>query len=170
MQIRYVGVASMSPGHCEDLWKAKLPYRQLNNLSCQNGNLAAHIPNWQKDQWLLRRRNPRIQFRGPRENVCRSRRICRDDRQRIRDNKREVIKLMVCTANEAVFPLHRGILPKHSTSRLFRVPISLSECMLDFAMCYEETKGVFEIARGFLAVVIMDMAGYRITPVLVFWT
>jgi hypothetical protein len=29
--------------------------------------------------------------------------------------------------------------------------------MLDFAMCYEETKGVFEIARGFLAVVIMDI-------------
>jgi hypothetical protein len=29
--------------------------------------------------------------------------------------------------------------------------------MPDFAMFYQETKDVFEIARGFLAVVIMDM-------------
>jgi hypothetical protein len=29
--------------------------------------------------------------------------------------------------------------------------------MPDFAMCYENTKYVFEIARGFLHVVIMDM-------------
>jgi hypothetical protein len=28
----------------QDLRKPKLPYRQLNNPSCQNGNLAAHIP------------------------------------------------------------------------------------------------------------------------------
>jgi hypothetical protein len=29
--------------------------------------------------------------------------------------------------------------------------------MPDFAMCFQNTKNVFEIARGFLAVVIMDM-------------
>jgi hypothetical protein len=29
--------------------------------------------------------------------------------------------------------------------------------MPDFAMCYEKTKNVFEIARGFLTAVIMDM-------------
>ena len=34
----------MPPGHCQGLRKAKLPYRQLNNLSCHIGNLAAHIP------------------------------------------------------------------------------------------------------------------------------
>jgi hypothetical protein len=44
MQIRCVGVPSMPPGHCQDLREAMLPYRQLNNLSCQNGNSAAHIP------------------------------------------------------------------------------------------------------------------------------
>jgi hypothetical protein len=27
------------PGYCQDLRKAKLPYRQLNNLSCHIGNL-----------------------------------------------------------------------------------------------------------------------------------
>jgi hypothetical protein len=45
MQIRYVGAPSVPPGHCQDLRKAKLPYRQLNNLSCHIGNLRAHIPN-----------------------------------------------------------------------------------------------------------------------------
>ena len=39
----------------------------------------------------------------------------------------------------------------------FRVSISLSECMPDFAMCFQNTKNVFEIARGFLTVVAMDM-------------
>jgi hypothetical protein len=64
------------------------------------------------------------------------------------------IKFMAYTANGAVFPLHRGgILHRN----LFRVSISLSEYMPDFVMCYEDTKNVFEIARGFLAVVIMDM-------------
>jgi hypothetical protein len=64
------------------------------------------------------------------------------------------IKFMVYTANEAVFPLHRdGLLHQN----LFRVSISLSKCMPDFAMCYENTKNVFGIARGFLHVVIMDM-------------
>jgi hypothetical protein len=43
MQIRYVGAPSMPPGHCQDLGKAKLPYRQLNNPSCHIiGNLWAH--------------------------------------------------------------------------------------------------------------------------------
>jgi hypothetical protein len=32
------------PGHSQDLRRAKLPYRQLNNPSCHVGNLAAHIP------------------------------------------------------------------------------------------------------------------------------
>jgi hypothetical protein len=65
------------------------------------------------------------------------------------------IKFMVySTAHEAVFPLHRDFfLQQH----LFRVSISLSDCMPDFSMYYEATKNVFEIARGFLAVVIMDM-------------
>jgi hypothetical protein len=63
-------------------------------------------------------------------------------------------KFMVYTANEAVFPLHRdGKLHQN----LFRVSISLSECMPDFAMCFQNTKDVFEIARGFLTAVIMDM-------------
>ena len=63
-------------------------------------------------------------------------------------------KFMVYTANEAVFPLHRdGKLHQN----LFRVSISLSECMPDFAMCFQNTKNVFEIARGFLTAVIMDM-------------
>jgi hypothetical protein len=43
MQIRYVGAPSVPPGHCQDLRKAKLPYRQLNNPSCHIGNLRAHI-------------------------------------------------------------------------------------------------------------------------------
>jgi hypothetical protein len=30
MQIRYVGAPCMPPGYCQDLRKAKLPYRQLN--------------------------------------------------------------------------------------------------------------------------------------------
>jgi hypothetical protein len=61
---------------------------------------------------------------------------------------------MVYTANGALFPLHRDFILHQN---LFRVPISLSECMPDFAMCYENTKNVFEIARGFLTAVIMDM-------------
>jgi hypothetical protein len=62
------------------------------------------------------------------------------------------IKFMVY--NEAVLPVHRDfVLQQH----LFRVSISLSKCMPDFAMCYEETKNVFEIARGFLTAVITDM-------------
>jgi hypothetical protein len=44
VQIRCVGAPSVPPGHCQDLRKAKLPYRQLNNLSCHIGNLRAHIP------------------------------------------------------------------------------------------------------------------------------
>ena len=64
------------------------------------------------------------------------------------------IKFMVYTANGAVFPLHRDSILHRN---LFRVPISLSDFMPDFAMCYEDTKNVFEIARGFLHVVIMDM-------------
>ena len=64
------------------------------------------------------------------------------------------IKFMVYTANEAVFPLHRDFILHRN---LFRVSISLSDFMPDFAMCYEDTKNVFEIARGFLHVVIMDM-------------
>jgi hypothetical protein len=66
----------------------------------------------------------------------------------------EVIKFMVYTASEAVFPLHRDFVLQH---HVFRVSISLSEFMPDFAMSYENTKSVFEIARGFLAVVIMDV-------------
>ena len=42
--IRCVGAPSVPPGHCQDLRKAKLPYRQLNNPSCHIGNLAVHIP------------------------------------------------------------------------------------------------------------------------------
>jgi hypothetical protein len=71
-------------------------------------------------------------------------------------------KFMVYTANENVFPLHRGGMLHQN---LFRVSISLSKCMPDFAMCYENAKNVFEIARGFLTAVIMDMhalqAGWR---------
>ena len=63
-------------------------------------------------------------------------------------------KFMVYTASPHVLPLHRdGMMHQN----LFRVSISLSECMPDFAMCFQNTKNVFEIARGFLAVVIMDM-------------
>jgi hypothetical protein len=51
---------------------------------------------------------------------------------------------MVYIANEAAFPLHRdGILHQN----LLRVSISLSECMPDFAMCFQNTKNVFENAR-----------------------
>jgi hypothetical protein len=64
------------------------------------------------------------------------------------------IKFMVYTANGAVFPLHRDSILHRN---LFRVSISLSDSMPDFAMCYEDTKNVFEIVRGFLHVVIMDM-------------
>jgi hypothetical protein len=68
------------------------------------------------------------------------------------------IKFMVYTANEAVFPFHRdSVLQTH----LFRVSISLSgcrnACQISQSMCYQETKDVFEIARGFLAAVIIDM-------------
>jgi hypothetical protein len=60
------------------------------------------------------------------------------------------IKFMVYTA-EAVFPLHRDFILHRN---FFRVSISLSDFMPDFTMCYEDTKNVFEIARGFLHVVI----------------
>jgi hypothetical protein len=66
----------------------------------------------------------------------------------------EVIKCMVCTANELVLPLHND---GPQTKNLFRVSISLSECIPDFAMRYEETQNVLEMARGFFAVVAMDM-------------
>jgi hypothetical protein len=46
MQIR-ASYIIYPPGHCQDLRKAKLPYRQLNKQpeSCENGNSVAHIPN-----------------------------------------------------------------------------------------------------------------------------
>jgi hypothetical protein len=55
----------------------------------------------------------------------------------------------------------RGCLP--ASQRRYSAPgcissfdllLGMSECMPDFVMCYKDTKNVFEIARGFLAVVI----------------
>jgi hypothetical protein len=70
------------------------------------------------------------------------------------------IKCMVYTANKAVFPLHRGGVLHQNLFRVYS--ISLSKCMPDFAMCYENTKNVFEIVRGFLtAVMWLDRATIR---------
>jgi hypothetical protein len=44
MLIRYIGVPSMPPGHCQGQRKAKLPHGKLNNISCHSDNLVAHIP------------------------------------------------------------------------------------------------------------------------------
>ena len=66
------------------------------------------------------------------------------------------IKCMVYTASPHVFPLHND---EAQTENLFRVSISLSDSMPDFAMRFQRHMHTFEMERGFLAVVIMDMYG-----------
>jgi hypothetical protein len=68
----------------------------------------------------------------------------------------KAIKCMVYTPSPHIFPLHND---EAQTENLFRVSISLSDSMPDPAMRYQRNMRTFEMERGFLAVVIMDMCG-----------
>jgi hypothetical protein len=61
---------------------------------------------------------------------------------------------MVYEAKRGVFPLHND--EPHVLNK-FRVSISFSPEMANFAMRFRNTKNVFEIRRGPLALVVMDM-------------
>jgi hypothetical protein len=63
---------------------------------------------------------------------------------------------MVYTASPHVFPLHND---EFQTENLFRVSISLSDSMPDFAMRFQRHMRTFEMERGFLTAVFMDMHG-----------
>jgi hypothetical protein len=73
---------------------------------------------------------------------------------------RKVVKFMVYEAGRGVFPLHSDM--SHVLNK-FRVSISFSPEMPNFAMRFRKTQNVFEIRRGPLALVAMDMhaAGIR---------
>jgi hypothetical protein len=66
----------------------------------------------------------------------------------------KVVKFMVYEAGRGLFPLHND--EPHVLNK-FRVPISFSPEMPNFAMRFKKTHNVFEIQRGALTTVIMDM-------------
>jgi hypothetical protein len=66
----------------------------------------------------------------------------------------KTIKSMVYTASSHVFPLHND---EFQTENIFRVSISLSDSMPDFVMRYKRHMHTFEMKRGFLTVVIMEV-------------
>jgi hypothetical protein len=66
----------------------------------------------------------------------------------------KVVKFMVYESNRGVSPLHND--EPHVLNK-FRVSISFSPAMPNFAMSFKKTKNVFEIRRGPLALVVMDM-------------
>ena len=63
---------------------------------------------------------------------------------------------MVYEAGRGLFPLHND--EPHVLNK-FRVSISFSPEMPNFAMRFKKTKNVFEIRRGALTIVVMDMHG-----------
>jgi hypothetical protein len=68
----------------------------------------------------------------------------------------KVGKVMVYGAGRGLFPLHND---EPHVLNMFRVSISFSPEMPNFAMRFKKTKNVFEIRRGALAIVVMDMHG-----------
>jgi hypothetical protein len=67
---------------------------------------------------------------------------------------RKVVKFMVYEAGRGLFPLHND--EQHVLNK-FRVSISFLPEMPNFAMRFKNTKNVFEIQRGPLTLVVMDM-------------
>jgi hypothetical protein len=67
---------------------------------------------------------------------------------------RKVVKLMVYDTGRGLFLLHND--EPHVLNK-FRVSISFSPEMPNFAMRFKNTKNVFEIQRGPLALVVMNM-------------
>jgi hypothetical protein len=66
----------------------------------------------------------------------------------------KVVKFMVYEAGRGLFPLHHD--EPHVLNK-FRVPISFSPEMPNFAMRFRNTSSVFEIRRGPLALIVLDM-------------